>query len=387
MPKLNPALTAWVPQAWEPALVSGGGVFALNSTMIAIGDSITYTSACAGLFEYAAALSGGRYSLLRNAGVNGNTTTQMAARFATDVVAYAPNYVAIMGHVNNLGASISSAQTVIDYTTMITAARAAGIIPIIVTAPPYNTSPSTLQAYNRALWRLAQTLRVQFVDPWQDSIDASNGNFLSGYSSDGTHPTQTSLRLAAIRFNAALTLPTYQPLLPALNGDTANKISNGLFLTNTVAGKPDGWTIDAAFTSSLSAASLPALGNYFNLAFTALAGYKVASGPISFSGLVAGDTCALVGRIKTVGFEANGNGSSPGQGKVDASTVIQFSGPGGGVYLSNSQGIGADIDGVFSTIFTLPAGTVGLSLVIAIGPRSGTIAGTYSMAQLGIFKL
>lgn len=368
-------------------LLGGVAVAALNAvTFIPIGDSITFTSGCAGLFEYLAALSGGKLYQVANAGVNGNTSTMMAARFATDVVALAPHMTFIMGSVNNIGAGISVAQLQADYTSMIVQARNAGIFPVIVASPPYDTAPSTISSYNLALMKLARSLRVAYVNPWTSNYNAADGHWVTGQTSDGTHPTQTAITLAAANLLAVLTLPSYQPYLPNNNADTQNKVTNGLFITNTVPGTPDGWTVPAGLTSSLTGSlTLPKLGNQFNMDFSALASYKTATGPISLSGLVAGDTIVALSRVKTVGFQANGNGPSPGQGKADAQTIVNFNGPGGGLALHPS--IGGDIDGVFVAIGTIPTGTISLGLSTNIGPRSGTITGTYSLTQLAVFKL
>jgi hypothetical protein len=357
-----------------------------TGTAIAIGDSTVYASACTGFFELLCALSMGRFQFVRNAGVNGNTTTQMVARFDADVGAYKPSVVFMMGSVNNIGASVSVAQAVIDYTSMINRTRAWGGTPILVAACPYDTSPSGLQAYNIALCRLAQTLGVQFVDPWKTCVLTSNGHWIdSTYTPDGTHPTPLAARIGATYALTQLTLPTFYPNLPQNNADTNNKISNGLFL-NGSGGTPTGWTVDAAFTSTQSAGASDVLGNWWNLAFSALAAYKLATGPISFSGLAVGDTVQIVARVKSVGFEANGVGVSPGAGKVDAVLSVGYSGPGGGITLIPS--LGGDLaGGVYSATAVIPATTSGLSMSVAIGPRSSTVSGTLSIAQLGLFKV
>jgi lysophospholipase L1-like esterase len=362
------------------AAVSGAGV--LSSTIICHGDSITNSGTQAGLWDYIAGTSGGRLRVLRNSGVNGNTTTQMAARFAADVVAYAPDYVAIMGHVND--PTNSAATVVANYTAMVAAARSAGIIPIIVAAPPYNSQPASLQDANRKLWRLAQTLEVQFIDPWIDCIEASTGGWRSGYSSDGTHPTQTSYRLAAIRALEQFTLPTYRVVLPTY-ADPANKISNGLLLSGTT-----GWgSVQTGLTLSTSSASLPTLGSWLDVAIAGVTpgSFPYALGTISYSGLAVGDTLAFVGRMKTVGFEANGNGTDAGKGKCAAYLAINLLGAGVPQYLCPP--VGADVDLWCCNVFTVPAGTTGMSLLLSVGNQgaSGNVSGTLSFAQLGLFKL
>jgi hypothetical protein len=176
-------------------------------------------------------------------------------------------------------------------------------------------------------------------------------------------------------------------MLGAVNGDAANKILNGNFLTETVANKPDNWTIDAAFTSTLAAATAPALGKVWSLAFSALSGYKLCTQPSFSSGIVPGSTWGYTGRLKTVGFEANGNGPSPGQGKVDAQVYVQCAPSNALIQLTGATGVGADIDGVCSNVFTVPAGTTSMQAGILVGPRGGNISGTLQLTQLDLRPL
>ncbi len=355
----------------------------------AIGDSILFVSGCAGWFEYACALSGGRMMAVRNAGVNGNTSTQMAARFATDIAAYSAqlDLVFLFGNVNNIGAAITTTQLVADYTAMIQAAYAVKLKPVVVAAPPYNTNPGALFANNYALRVMCKSLEVDFYDPWSGSVDPATGNFVAGYATDTTtHPGQTSHRLAGASLASQMGFAPFTPRLPLSNVDSNNKISNGLFLTGGAT--PTGWSAaPAEFVYGVTAGSGSVAGNWFDMAFTALTNtYRTITGPISMTGIVPGDTVRFAARLKSSGFEANGAGPAIGQGKVDVAVNISCVGPGTTIILCPS--IGADIDGIWETVAVIPAGTTSLQLRVNCGRRGSApnVNGTFSIAQMALTK-
>ena len=88
-----------------------------------------------------------------NKGVDGNTTTQIVARFATDCVALSPSTCIINGGVNDVGAGGSRATFLANYTTMLDACVAAGIKPIIMAILPW-TDSSTAQARTIDDWNV-----------------------------------------------------------------------------------------------------------------------------------------------------------------------------------------------------------------------------------------
>lgn len=365
-------------------LFKGGGWPVLSSAKtIMIGDSNTYASGTSGPLELFCGLSGGKFQYGANKGVNGNTTTQMAARFAADVVANTPYAVIIMGRVNDIGAGISIATGLANYTTMINAAKTASIRCIVFASPPYTSNPTAIVAFNEQLQTLCASLGVEFIDPWASAIRAGDGTWAdASYSADGVHATPKANRIGIASVIAGIRKPNYTPLLVTSNTDAANKISNGLF-TASVANVPTGWSIDAALTPTIVSA---AIGNRFDLSFSALAGYKLATGPNPWSGLAAGDTVRLSGRVVTSGLEANGVSANPGQGKADVYTFIQFSGT-SSLALLLHPAISADVDAVFEADLLLPSGIAGASLYIMAGPRSGTISGNYALSQFSLKKI
>jgi len=103
-----------------------------------------------------------------NKGVGGNTLTQIQARFATDVIALAPDGVLIEGGLNDISTASSDNNATMraNIVLMADAAIAAGITPIFTTIPPWGNAPtytSTRQAYGDS------------YNAWLASYCASNG--------------------------------------------------------------------------------------------------------------------------------------------------------------------------------------------------------------------
>jgi lysophospholipase L1-like esterase len=83
----------------------------------------------------------------------------MVSRFAADVTAANPKIVIIEGGVNDIFGAFSAATTIANMQTMVSAAQAANILPIILTVNPWtgmNTTQSTTRdTINAALLAMA----------------------------------------------------------------------------------------------------------------------------------------------------------------------------------------------------------------------------------------
>jgi lysophospholipase L1-like esterase len=118
--------------------------------VVALGDSITAgglggsgTSSSLQTWgqSYAAlvgVLYGNLIRMVHNAGVPGNTSAQMIARFATDVTPFAPDIVLILAGTNDLSTTsgITLAQSQANIQALVQMTLAIGAIPILQTIPP-----------------------------------------------------------------------------------------------------------------------------------------------------------------------------------------------------------------------------------------------------------
>lgn len=139
-----------------------------------------------------------------NKGVPNNTSTQMAARFSTDIVANAPACVLIEeAFVNDLPSSISAATEKSNLQSMITAAITAGIKPVLLTqnlvasstwinaAPPYLANTRALAGSNGI--RLIDWMRLDF-ETWF-YLANPNVAFDATYMADSQHPSDAGIAL------------------------------------------------------------------------------------------------------------------------------------------------------------------------------------------------
>lgn len=138
-----------------------------------------------------------------NKGVANNTSTQMAARFAADIVANHPDCVLIeQAFVNDLPSSISAATEQANLQAMISSAQAAGIKPVLLTqnlvasstwinaAPPYLANTRALAGTNGI--RLIDWMRLDF-ETW---FYLPNPNVaFQAYEDDYQHPNDAGVAL------------------------------------------------------------------------------------------------------------------------------------------------------------------------------------------------
>ncbi len=295
------------------------------NTTVFIGDSITaFGNALAapdesygwGWTAQAVFLSNGRVQQLYNAGNPGDTTTQMLARFQTEVVAYKPATVVIMGGTNDAANgsfnSTTLATTVSNLQAMITAAKTAGIQPIICTIPPRNDFPNynaNVQMINQAIRQVAASAQILLVDMYSVLVDPTTGIYKVGYNlADGVHPSATGATAMAQQFITA-TQNLYGPSQVSIatsTADSTNLIPNPLFLTSISAWSTNGYGSSPAPTYSV-VSDTTISGNWLNVVFppaTAAGQTYSINGP--YCTTVQGHHMAYSFKFQISGLEENG---------------------------------------------------------------------------------
>jgi lysophospholipase L1-like esterase len=128
----------------------------MPTTIVGIGDSLMMLG---NFLEPFAHLQGWTPT---NKGVSGDTTTMMAARFAADVVALAPNYCLFNGGINDVGlGTVTEAQHLANWGSMLSSCQANNIIAIVILITPRSTSNTDVQAAQTDTW--IADLRVQIA--------------------------------------------------------------------------------------------------------------------------------------------------------------------------------------------------------------------------------
>lgn len=176
--------------------------------VLAIGDSIT-----AGW--YGMALNGllGTSHRVINAGVSGDTTIQMLARWTGGLRAGGESWLVLLGGTNDLAQSYSAASIAANLSTMISDARADGRRVVISTVLPRSNSSGWTGAMQTQLLALNTTIRgwsdppgVSVVDGYALLGDGTDPTImLAAYDSgDHLHPSGTGKRVLAAAVKAVI---------------------------------------------------------------------------------------------------------------------------------------------------------------------------------------
>jgi lysophospholipase L1-like esterase len=398
---------------------------------------------------YASILSGQKIRYVRNAGLFGDTTTQMLARFDTAVTPYAPNVVTIMGGTNDTGTGVPLATFQSNITAMVAKTRAIGAVPVLCTILPNSSGSPTnrrqlVVQFNAWIRRYAATQGLLCLDFYNLIADPTNGNFLSAYNNDGTHPNAAGYAAMGSYANTTLS-PILQPVAPLICQDDVDENNltykgclggySGSALPTTfvdniggVTGSVLSYTTDAAVTGQmLTITNTASSGNrqigsttFSNLATTTMPTTTVGATSLSLSATPGSRGVLYIGSGSTyeIAKVASVTGSGPYSvtlarglvyGHAAGEQVVLNGAPGDTILISGvvttdggcqvSAGLVATpaltgykamaaltrpiTRGVFMQEYVIPAGTTQIESFIQTA--AGT--GTSSWGQLGFYNL
>lgn len=244
------------PQQFASARLArgGGGVVILGASIENLSSFRTSTSENFGKDwpTYAMLLGGGRFNLIQNMAIGGQTTLDFIARFDTDVTPYRPNLVP-MGSIENdiqlYGSQgLTNAQMMPLFRnsihTLTAKCRAIGAIPVWRTAMPHVTPavhvPTAM--YNSWIRRYCSDEGLPCIDFWRVLVDPNTGQYKTWLAApDMVHPNEEGAYQLASNW-----LQIMYPYLPPNyfqnpdGSDTGLLLPTPLFSTDT-AGVPTGW--------------------------------------------------------------------------------------------------------------------------------------------------
>lgn len=343
-----------------------------GNRVVYLGDSITAASWQNSTLTqgssfplYAQMLSGGRALTVRNAGVSGERSDQMLARFDTDVTPYAPNAVMLTAGRNDIAQAVTLAVFRTNVETIMAKIRAIGAVPVIGLIPPTNTGaqhPDTIK-FNTWLKYYAATNGIIVVDFYSLLVDPVNGNYLSAYNGDGLHPNHAGYMAMGQLVSDKLSslLPTWGPQLAVDNGDSAQLYgTNAVLLTDSNAdGVPESWFAYGGSTGYAHAlvtdSAVP--GKMMQITQTANASLRAIQR--SFTGFAVGDKIALAGRITSNG---------------GIRTQVKLTFTGNGATANAADFTNAVTRGVFYQEFVIPAGTTAVLIDLIAHPGTGVVS-------------
>jgi len=165
-------------------ILFGCGPSQPRTAIVFLGDSITQS------WDTAAA-SPNLHAI--NAGISGETTSQMLLRFDRDVLQQQPAYLVILGGTNDLLHDVPLSATEANIVQMIVMARLNGIQPILCSVLPTSPAwyderpPQQIIALNRWLESTAAADGLEFVNYYPHFL-SSDKQLLPGVTLDGLHP-------------------------------------------------------------------------------------------------------------------------------------------------------------------------------------------------------
>lgn len=366
-------------------------------SVVLAGDSITRggssgpgeaTIRLTGTFaEMGVMLSAQPYRILSNAGVGGNTSAMLRARFAADVLSYAPDIVILTIGTNNVLAAPTMPDAAIvslmdDIEAMVVDALAIDALPVIVVPPANNTGPAGIRKLVPYYYRLAEAYDLPLVDTYAVTVDPATGNWKAGYAGDGTHPNSTTgippmaAALAAVLDDLSLGRARNYMAACAETavGQPANLLANGCFALGAGGSAVTNWTLDGnvAVTPTTPDATAPYTGRTMTFVKTDEGSRYLATSAAVSTGFSVGDRLRFSTRFKLSGLSASPSGIY---------VQLTFNGPG----LHLRPAFNWTLEGDFRNVSgeaVVPAGTTSIQAYLYAQD-----AGTYEMSNWTVTNL
>lgn len=161
--------------------------------IVCLGDSITWGFPFGPQDSWVAMLEKALNVEIINRGINGNTTSQMLARFDRHVLQAQPTHLILMGGINDVVCQDPYDLTVHNLQTMVEKALAAGITVILgtPTAVDYPPWERILQRLREWIHQLAEQLNLKVIDFHKAFYDEKGNLRTDLLLPDGGHPTRS----------------------------------------------------------------------------------------------------------------------------------------------------------------------------------------------------
>ncbi len=141
-----------------------------------------------------------------NYGVNGETTSQIRARFL-DAVKQGPRYIIVLAGVNDIYQGLPLKSVTDNLYWMYQQAQGKGIMPVAATVLPFDSATpeqaSAIDALNGWIQKASDKFRIPLADLNASVRDANNPHKLNG-TTDGLHPDIGGYRKMGMDLIAAI---------------------------------------------------------------------------------------------------------------------------------------------------------------------------------------
>ena len=363
---------------------SGNVAVVLGNSVDVLQESPSANSRNSSWFNYCSILSMQQFCYGYNAGIAGNTTAQMLARFDTDVTPYAPKIVVVGGCENDSDPanSISVSTFASNMTAIAAKVRSIGAALVVRTGCPSGSSKSTPDARQIATDQMNAWLRqnasalgaIAVLDFYAVLVDPATGVYRTAYDSgDGIHPNDAGAYALGQYAADVLTplLPFWTPMLPQDNFAAGNLFTNSLNLGALASNAPDGWYLANGVAGGTASLEPSDFGNWYTTrwATASTANWSCSQG-LSVSGR-DGHTILLTTRVKS-----NLTTGQLGSWELSADTSM---------YVRMTYNMAGKIpDGVLAVKAVVPASTTYLNFQAQV--PSGAV-GEVSIGQCALYDL
>jgi lysophospholipase L1-like esterase len=373
----------------------GNRVVPLGASIENLSSFVTATNVSFGKDwpTYAMLLSAGRFRLVQNQAIGGQTTQNFIDRFDTDVTPLAPNIVPLGSVENDIqlygSQGLTNAQMMplfqANIRTLTAKCRAIGALPVWRSAMPHVTTAvhTPTMAYNAWIKDYCAKEGLPFVDFHEVLVDPTTGLYRVGLTAEpgaGIHPNEEgSYRLAQYWLQQMdQLLPPGSFPVPADVNDTGQLLPTPLFLTGS-AGTPTTWNAingnPAGTTRSLVADPLGygQLSRHQHVASATATAIQNNSTTITPTQAAVGDVLEIAGRFScdtatcpvVVTVTITTDGTSPSLSRVPVSVISH--------QIEN---------GVYQmTLPPIPAGFLRLQVLLQAGPGTGTVDFAYPILR------
>jgi lysophospholipase L1-like esterase len=383
----------------------GNRVVVMGASIENLSSFVTSTSISFGKDwpSYAMLLGQGRFNMIANSAIGGETTQDFIDRFDTFVTPYSPDLVPLGSVENDIQLYISQGWTLAQMTAafktnikILTAkCRAIGALPVWRTAMPhYQTIVHTATgAYNAWIKEYCAQEGLPCVDFWSVLVDPTTGLYRVGLTAEpglGIHPNEQGAFLLAQYWLQQMdsVLPPGSFAVPTSPNDTGLLLPTVDFLTGS-AGTPTTWNAingnPAGTTRSLVADPL-GYGNvsrHQHVASSTATAIQNNSGTITTAQASVGDVLIISGRYSSdsancpvvVTVTITTDGTTPSLSRIPVSIMNH-----------------PIVNGTYKMILPpIPAGFIRLQVLLQAGPGTGTVDFTYpvirNMTREGTFPL
>ena len=319
--------------------------------------------------------SDGNLVFFYNGGVGGNTTEQMIARL--DSIPAGTKTVLVMEATNDAASGVTASQHALNMKAIFEYIISKGMRPILIIAPPHDTPARSIlvDQMNMFDYLMAQSLGVACFDIWSQFTNPTSGSWVSGASSDGTHPNPATEQSAGYSLQNKYANKKYYIPLPRNNANSGIN-PNSCFLTDANSdGVPDNWATNGSQTSKTLTQTTLALGNTWTTTWANTAVFMNSS---RFN-VVSGKRYLFVMRFS----------SSFTSGSTPLSVYLEYNTPVGSpavdrVYFLREASVSVD-DCTLTADFIVPAGVS--TIRFAVNAAVGTYNLTVKIGQAQMFNL